>query len=79
LIHDIQDHTARQTYVEKCRTNTLSLTPGGSSLSCVAQSSLTCDNSVIERGKSLCRANAAGGGFFDGANIIQSLNQAKVN
>ncbi|KAK3316009.1 hypothetical protein B0H66DRAFT_560108 [Apodospora peruviana] len=51
----------------------------GSSLSCVAQSSLTCDNNVIERGKSLCRANAFNGGFFDGANIIQSLAQAKVN
>ncbi|KAK4118793.1 hypothetical protein N657DRAFT_582964 [Parathielavia appendiculata] len=51
----------------------------GSRLSCVAQSSLTCDNSVIERGKSLCRANAPGGGLFDGANIIQSLAQAKVN
>lgn len=52
---------------------------GGGSLSCVAQSSLTCDNNVIERGKSLCRAKAAGGGLFDGANIIQSLAQAKVN
>ncbi|KAK5662268.1 hypothetical protein OQA88_8173 [Cercophora sp. LCS_1] len=51
----------------------------GGALSCVAQSSLTCDNNVIERGKSLCRANAPGGGFFDGANIIQSLAQATVN
>jgi len=45
----------------------------------VAQSSLTCNNNVIERGKSLCRANAPGGGLFDGASIIQSLAQAKVN
>jgi hypothetical protein len=52
---------------------------GGSRLSCIAQSSLTCDNNVIERGKSLCRANAAGGGLFDGANIIQNLSQASVN
>ncbi|KAK4031924.1 hypothetical protein C8A01DRAFT_41635 [Parachaetomium inaequale] len=51
----------------------------GSSLSCIAQSSLTCDNNVIERGKSLCRANAARGGLFDGANIIQNLSQASVN
>lgn len=52
---------------------------GGSRLSCVAQSSLTCNNNVIERGKSLCRANAPGGGFFDGARIIRNLNQATVN
>jgi hypothetical protein len=52
---------------------------GGSALSCVAQSGLTCDAAVIERGKSLCRANFPGGGFFDGANKIQSLSQAKVN
>ncbi|KAK0643838.1 hypothetical protein B0T16DRAFT_494787 [Cercophora newfieldiana] len=51
----------------------------GSALSCVAQSSLTCDNNVIERGKSLCRANFPGGGFFDGANRITNLNQATVN
>ncbi|KAK0620515.1 hypothetical protein B0T14DRAFT_432639 [Immersiella caudata] len=51
----------------------------GSRLSCVAQSSLTCDNNVIERGKSLCRANFPGGGFFDGANRISNLNQATVN
>ncbi|KAL2261057.1 hypothetical protein VTK26DRAFT_4745 [Humicola hyalothermophila] len=52
---------------------------GGGALSCVAQSRLTCDNNVIERGKSLCRANAPGGGLFDGANIIPSLDQATVN
>ncbi|KAH8880953.1 hypothetical protein GQ53DRAFT_668797 [Thozetella sp. PMI_491] len=51
----------------------------GGALSCVAQASLTCDNNVIERGKSLCRANAPGGGFFDGAKIIKSLSQATVN
>lgn len=55
------------------------LLPGGSALSCVAQSGLTCDNNVNERSGKLCRANAPGGGFFDGANIIQSLSQAKVN
>jgi hypothetical protein len=52
---------------------------GGGALSCVAQSNLACDAGVIERGKSLCRAKAAGGGFFDGGNIIQSLSQAKLN
>jgi hypothetical protein len=57
----------------------LTVGKGGSRLSCIAQSSLTCDNNVIERGKSLCRANAPGGGLFDGANIIQSLAQATVN
>ncbi|RKU46705.1 hypothetical protein DL546_008988 [Coniochaeta pulveracea] len=51
----------------------------GGALSCVAQSSLTCNAAVIERGKSLCRAKAPGGGLFDGANIIQNLSQAKVN
>ncbi|AEO55697.1 hypothetical protein MYCTH_2051955 [Thermothelomyces thermophilus ATCC 42464] len=57
--------------------------PGGNDcggrLSCIGQSSLTCDNNVIERGKSLCRAQAPGGGLFDGARIIQNLSQAKVN
>ncbi|KAL2205241.1 hypothetical protein CC79DRAFT_1335770 [Sarocladium strictum] len=51
----------------------------GSSLSCVAQENLTCDDNVIERGSSLCRANAFNGGLFDGANIIQSLAEASVN
>ncbi|RGP77546.1 hypothetical protein FLONG3_4331 [Fusarium longipes] len=51
----------------------------GSSLSCVEQSNLECDESVIERGSSLCRAKASFGGLFDGANIIQNLNQASVN
>jgi hypothetical protein len=51
---------------------------GGGSLSCIAQSSLTCDTNVIERGKSLCRANAPGGGLFDGGNIVQSLAQVSV-
>ena len=50
----------------------------GSSLSCVAQTNLQCNN-VIERGKNLCRARAPGGGLFDGARIIQNLSQAKVN
>ncbi|KAH6695273.1 hypothetical protein F5X68DRAFT_257954 [Plectosphaerella plurivora] len=57
--------------------------PGGNNcggrLSCIQQSSLTCDANVIERGKSLCRAQAPGGGLFDGGNIIQSLAQASVN
>ncbi|KPI44213.1 uncharacterized protein AB675_8554 [Cyphellophora attinorum] len=51
----------------------------GGSLSCVEQSNLECDNNVIERGKSLCRAIAGNGGLFDGANIIQDLSQATVN
>ncbi|KAK3303749.1 uncharacterized protein B0T15DRAFT_421252 [Chaetomium strumarium] len=50
----------------------------GGALSCVQQSNLVCNN-VVERGKSLCRAKAPGGGLFDGARIIQSLGQAKVN
>ncbi|KAH7025833.1 uncharacterized protein B0I36DRAFT_386223 [Microdochium trichocladiopsis] len=50
----------------------------GSRLSCVAQANLACDNNVIERGKSLCRAKV-GNGFQDGARVIQNLNQAKVN
>ncbi|PKS08411.1 hypothetical protein jhhlp_005355 [Lomentospora prolificans] len=52
---------------------------GGGALSCVGQSSLTCDANVTERGNTLCRANAPGGGLFDGANIIQNLSQASVN
>ena len=55
------------------------LVVGGSALSCIAQADLTCDASIVERGNSLCRANAPGGGFIDGANIIKSLSQAKVN
>jgi hypothetical protein len=51
----------------------------GSRLSCVANSQLSCVNNIIERGKNLCRAKAANGGFFDGAAIINNLNQAKVN
>ena len=51
---------------------------GGGRLSCVQQSNLQCDNNVIERGKSLCRAIAANG-LFDGARIIQNLGQAQVN
>jgi hypothetical protein len=47
-------------------------------LSCVAQADLGCDNNIIERGKSLCRAKVAGG-FQDGATVIQNLSQAKVN
>ncbi|KAK3291183.1 uncharacterized protein B0H64DRAFT_436053 [Chaetomium fimeti] len=57
--------------------------PGGNDcggrLSCVAQSGLTCDNSVVERGRTLCRANAPGGGLHDGANIIQNLREAAAN
>ncbi|KAG4410706.1 hypothetical protein IFR04_016160 [Cadophora malorum] len=52
--------------------------PCGGSLSCVATANLECDAAVIERGKSLCRAKVAGG-FIDGANVITSLSQAKVN
>jgi hypothetical protein len=52
---------------------------GGGALSCVAQANLACDTSIIERGKSLCRAKAGNGGFVDGAKIIKSLSQAKVN
>jgi hypothetical protein len=52
---------------------------GGGTLSCVAQANLACDASIIERGKSLCRARAGNNGLFDGGNIIQSLDQATVN
>jgi hypothetical protein len=51
----------------------------GGSLSCVPQEQLQCDENVIERGNSLCRAIASFGGLFDGANIIQDLSQATVN
>lgn len=51
---------------------------GGGSLSCVEFSNLECDNAVIERGSSLCRA-ITDGGLFDGANVIQDLSQATVN
>ncbi|KAH8648771.1 hypothetical protein BGZ60DRAFT_570055 [Tricladium varicosporioides] len=51
----------------------------GGALSCVAQASLVCDAAIIERGKSLCRATTANGGIIDGANVITSLSQAKVN
>jgi hypothetical protein len=54
-------------------------TIGGGALSCVQQSNLQCDNNVVERGNTLCRAKAPGGGLFDGARIIQNLSQAKVN
>lgn len=57
----------------------LTIPLGGGSLSCVAQSNLQCDDSVIERGNSLCRAIAGNGGLFDGANIINDLAQATVN
>ncbi|KAL5328932.1 hypothetical protein ACEPPN_002441 [Leptodophora sp. 'Broadleaf-Isolate-01'] len=50
----------------------------GGSLSCVATANLECDAAIIERGKSLCRTKVAGG-FIDGANVITSLSQAKVN
>jgi hypothetical protein len=52
---------------------------GGGTLSCVAQANLVCDAAIIERGKSLCRATTANGGIIDGANVITSLSQAKVN
>jgi len=52
---------------------------GGGALSCVEQSNLVCDANVVERGNTLCRAKAPGGGLFDGANIIQNLSQATVN
>ncbi|KAH7304064.1 hypothetical protein B0I35DRAFT_414730 [Stachybotrys elegans] len=51
----------------------------GGALSCVAQSNLQCDNNVIERGNTLCRAISPFGGLFDGARIIQSLSEAQVN
>lgn len=51
---------------------------GGGRLSCVAQANLACDATIIERGKSLCRAKVAGG-FQDGARVVKSLKQAKVN
>ncbi|KAH9883470.1 hypothetical protein F4778DRAFT_659499 [Xylariomycetidae sp. FL2044] len=51
----------------------------GGTLSCIANADLTCDNNVQERGNTLCRANAPGGGLFDGANIINSLDDATVN
>ncbi|KAH7342677.1 hypothetical protein BKA65DRAFT_595758 [Rhexocercosporidium sp. MPI-PUGE-AT-0058] len=50
----------------------------GGTLSCIATANLQCDAAVIERGKSLCRAKVAGG-FQDGAKVITSLSQAKVN
>jgi hypothetical protein len=40
---------------------------------------LVCDDNVIERGSSLCRAQAGNGGIIDGANVIQDLSQASVN
>ncbi|KAK1979192.1 hypothetical protein LZ30DRAFT_690847 [Colletotrichum cereale] len=52
--------------------------PCGGALSCVAQANLGCDNSIQERGKSLCRAKA-GNGFIDGGKTITNLSQAKVN
>ncbi|EPE33748.1 hypothetical protein GLAREA_06761 [Glarea lozoyensis ATCC 20868] len=57
--------------------------PGGAgacngALNCVADSGLTCDASIIERGKPLCRAKVANG-LQDGAKVITSLSQAKVN
>ncbi|CZS97401.1 uncharacterized protein RAG0_08889 [Rhynchosporium agropyri] len=58
--------------------------PGGGgancngALDCVAQTALTCDASVIERGNPLCRAKVAGG-LQDGTKVIQNLSQAKVN
>jgi hypothetical protein len=39
---------------------------------------LGCDPAIIERGKQLCRAKVAGG-FLDGAKVIKSLKEAKVN
>ncbi|CAG7563910.1 unnamed protein product [Fusarium equiseti] len=57
--------------------------PGGnacdSRLSCIEQSNLECDNNVQERGNTLCRARANGGGLFDGGRIIQNLGEASVN
>lgn len=53
--------------------------PCGGALSCVAQSKITCDANITERGKSLCRANAGNGQFIDGATTISSLSQASVN
>jgi len=52
---------------------------GDSRLSCIEQSNLECDNNVQERGNTLCRARANGGGLFDGGRIIQNLGEASVN
>lgn len=58
--------------------NTNSLSTGNGALNCVAQTALTCDANVIERGQPLCRAKVAGG-VQDGAKVVASLAQAKVN
>jgi hypothetical protein len=81
LLEDVcQEETTVRWPLQKSHHLPLLINPiGGGALSCVAQSNLECDANVIERGKSLCRAKAPGGGLFDGANIIQSLSQAKVN
>ncbi|KAI0015731.1 hypothetical protein F4780DRAFT_783866 [Xylariomycetidae sp. FL0641] len=50
----------------------------GGALSCVADANLGCDDSIEERGSTLCRATF-GSGFIDGANVISSLDQAQVN
>jgi hypothetical protein len=52
--------------------------PGNGALNCVADSGLTCDAAIIERNHPLCRAKVAGG-LQDGAKVITSLSQAKVN
>jgi len=51
----------------------------GGALSCIAQANLVCDANILERGKSLCRDQLADGKILDGANIITSLSQAKIN
>ncbi|KAL5882825.1 hypothetical protein ACKVWC_001830 [Pyricularia oryzae] len=50
----------------------------GSSLSCVADSKLACDNSIKERGGVLCRAIVPGG-FQDGAKVVKKLTDSKIN
>ncbi|KAM0206308.1 hypothetical protein ACHAQI_008409 [Fusarium lateritium] len=57
--------------------------PGGNDcggrLSCIEQANLECDAAVIERGNSLSRTKANGGGLFDGGRTIQNLDEASVN
>ncbi|KAI6357062.1 hypothetical protein MCOR25_007760 [Pyricularia grisea] len=50
----------------------------GSSLSCVADSKLACDDTIKERSGVLCRA-IVNGGFQDGARVVKSLKDAKAN
>ncbi|KAM0245995.1 hypothetical protein ACHAP5_004966 [Fusarium lateritium] len=53
--------------------------PAAACLVETTQANLECDAAVIERGNSLCRAKANGGGLFVGGRIIQNLDKASVN